>query len=143
MISPSGKRVLVALLAVTAAVVGVWAAAFPVSFHTDFPIAGRGWVSALGPYNEHLIRDVGAHYLGLLVLSVWTLRRPTPAALAVTGGAWTAFNSVHFLWHALHLGVFPVADRIGNMVALGAVLIASLLLLTPSRKPVDTAAVPE
>jgi hypothetical protein len=133
--SIGAKRWVIALLAITAAVVGVWAAAFPVSFYTDFPSPGRHWVSALGPYNEHLVRDVGGLYLALLVLSVWVWRRPTRDGLRMAGGAWLIFNSVHFLWHMLHLGVFPTIDRIGNAVTLGGVLILSLLLLLPDRTP--------
>ncbi|GIF39414.1 hypothetical protein Axi01nite_37250 [Actinoplanes xinjiangensis] len=129
----STKRLTVAALAVTAAVLGVWAAAFPLSFYADFPLPGRHWVSALGPYNEHLTRDVGGLFLALLVLSVWALRHPTPTALRVTGGAWTVFTAEHFVWHVLHLDVFPVADRIGNVVALAAMLLASILLLLPDR----------
>ena len=127
------KRLIVLLLAVSAAVVGVWAAAFPVSFYTDFPSPGRNWVSALGPYNEHLVRDVGGLYLALLVLSLWAWRRPTVTAVRMTGGAWLIFNTEHFLWHMLHLGVFPAIDKIGNAVALGGVLILSILLLLPDR----------
>ncbi|MFC7532037.1 hypothetical protein [Actinoplanes sp. GCM10030250] len=131
------KRAMLAVLAISAAVVGVWAAAFPVSFYTGFPAPGRHWVSALGPYNEHLIRDVGGLYLALLVLSVWVLRRPTQALLRMTGGAWLIFNAEHFLWHALHLDVFPLFDKIGTLVALGGVLVLSILLLIPETKRAD------
>jgi hypothetical protein len=68
---PGGKlplRVGMALLAVSPLGVGVWALFAPRSFFQDFPAAGRHWVSALGPYNEHLMRDVGALNLALLVL---------------------------------------------------------------------------
>ncbi|SCL35481.1 hypothetical protein GA0070624_5272 [Micromonospora rhizosphaerae] len=74
----AAKRWMAGLLAVAAAYQGVWAAAFPLSFYNDFPAPGLHWVAALGPYNEHLARDVGALNLALLVLSVWALRRPTP-----------------------------------------------------------------
>ncbi|GAA2514042.1 hypothetical protein [Winogradskya humida] len=127
------KRVCVLLLAVLATVVGTWAAAFPASFYRDFPSPGWGWVSALGPYNEHLVRDVGGLYLALAVLSVWTWRRPTFALLRVTGGAWLIFNAEHFLWHALHLSVFSTSHAIGILVALGVPLLLSILLLTPDR----------
>ncbi len=74
---------------------------------------------------------MGALYLALLVLSVWAWRRPTAEAMRVTGGAWLIFNSIHFLWHMLHLDMFPTIDKIGNAVALGGVLILSILLLLP------------
>ncbi|GLY97476.1 hypothetical protein [Actinoplanes sp. NBRC 103695] len=135
------KRVIAALLAVSAAYVGVWAAAFPASFYRDFPLPGRNWVSMLGPYNEHLTRDVGALYLALLVVSVWAFRRPSATAMAVTGGAWLMFNAQHFLWHSLHLSAFPMIDKIGNVTSLGVVLILSILLLLPTRE-VPTREVP-
>src|SRR3712207_2072212 len=48
------------LLASAPLVVGMWALLVPHSFYDDFPLPGRNWVSTLGPYNEHLVRDVGA-----------------------------------------------------------------------------------
>lgn len=128
------KRWIAGLLAVSAAYVGVWAAAFPVSFYNDFPGPRKNWVSILGPYSEHLVRDVGALYLALLVLSVWAWRRPTADAMRVTGGAWLIFNSIHFLWHMLHLEMFETIDKIGNAVSLGGVLVLSILLLLPVRR---------
>ncbi|MCM4082801.1 DUF4345 family protein [Paractinoplanes hotanensis] len=127
------KRWFAGILAVTAAVVGTWAAAFPMSFYSDFPGFRSGWVSTLSPYSEHLIRDVGALYLALLVLSVWAWRRPTADAMRVTGGAWLIFNAIHFLWHMLHLEMFETIDKIGNAVGLGGVLVLSILLLVPVR----------
>lgn len=103
------RAIAAAVLALNAALVGVWAGAFPLSFYRDFPFPGAHWVSALGPYNEHLVRDVGGLYLGLLVLSVATLRRPSLATTA--GGAWLVFSAEHLLWHAFHLAVFPDSTR--------------------------------
>ena len=133
--SLSAKRVVVLVLAVSAAYVGVWAAAFPASFFTGFPLPGRHWVATLGPYNEHLTRDVGALYLALLVLSVYAWRRPSETTLRMAGSAWLTFNAIHFLWHMLHLGMFPTIDRVGNAAGLGVVLLLAGLLLTPERKP--------
>lgn len=135
--SMRSKRVAVAALALNAAVVGVWAAGFPRSFYADFPLPGRGWVSGLGPYHEHLLRDVGGLYLALLVLSVWVWRRPSPPALRMTGGAWLVFSAEHFLWHGLHLHVFGTADRVAMMGSLGFVLLLSVLLLLPDRPAPD------
>jgi hypothetical protein len=132
--SLQAKRVIVLLLAVSAAVVGVWAAAFPVSFYTDFPSPGRNWVSALGPYNEHLVRDVGGLYLALLVVSLYAWRRPSTSTVRMAGSAWLIFNAEHFLWHMLHLGMFPLVDQLGNAVSLGGVLVLSMLLLVPDRE---------
>ena len=53
--------------------IGVWALAAPTSFYDSFPGLGRAWVSVDGPYNEHLIRDVGAlnMALGALFVAAW------------------------------------------------------------------------
>ncbi|AEV83989.1 hypothetical protein ACWT_2967 [Actinoplanes sp. SE50] len=119
------------MLAMSAAFVGVWAAGFPVSFYRDFPWAGAHWVSALGPYNEHLVRDVGGLYLALLVVSVGVVRRPTLRRVA--GGAWLVFSAEHLLWHALHLDAFSRVHQVTSMVALSVPLALSALLLRPER----------
>jgi hypothetical protein len=129
----SVHRACIALLAASAVVVGGWAAFLPMSFYADFPSPGRRWVSTLGPYNEHLIRDVGSMYLALFVLSAWAWWRPEPRALRMTGAAWLVFNGLHLAWHAGHLAAFPLIDRIGNAVSLAAVLAASVLLVLPAR----------
>jgi hypothetical protein len=130
----AAKRWMTGLLAVAAAYQGVWAAAFPLSFYNDFPGPGLHWVAALGPYNEHLARDVGALNLSLLVLSVWALRRPTRESMAVTGGAWLIYNAIHFLWHMLHLDVFPTVDKFAVAGTLALLLILSILLMVPVKQ---------
>lgn len=130
----AAKRWIAGVLAVAAAYQGVWAAAFPLSFYNDFPGPGLHWVAALGPYNEHLARDVGALNLSLMVLSVWALRRPTREAMAVTGGAWLIYNAIHFLWHVLHLDVFATVDKISVAGILGGLLILSILLVLPVKE---------
>jgi hypothetical protein len=132
------KRVVAGLLAVLSAVLGVWAGGFPLSFYQDFPFPGWHWVSLLGPYNEHLLRDFGATMLALLVFTVWVWRRPTVEKLRITGSAWLVFSAVHFLYHLLHLGVFTTVHRVGNVVALALILVLPVLLLLPDRPaPVD------
>lgn len=130
----AAKRWIAGVLAVAAAYQGVWAAAFPLSFYRDFPGPGLHWVAALGPYNEHLARDVGALNLALLVLSGWALRRATSEAMVVTGGAWSIYNAIHFLWHVLHLEVFPLIDKISVVAILGGLLILSVLLMLPVKQ---------
>ncbi|MFF5081395.1 hypothetical protein ACFY36_30475 [Actinoplanes sp. NPDC000266] len=127
------KRIAAGVLAFLAAVLGVWAGGFPLSFYNDFPISGWQWVSLLGPYNEHLTRDFGATMLALLVFTVWAWRTPTVEKLRVTGWAWLLFSVVHMLWHLLHLGVFTTAHKIGNVVALALILLPAALLVLPDK----------
>jgi hypothetical protein len=67
---------------------GLWALSAPRSFYDDYPLAGRAWISTLGPYNEHLVRDVGAGLLalGMLVaLAAFLLER---RLVQVSLGVW-------------------------------------------------------
>lgn len=70
-------RVGLAVLAAMQALVG-WALVAPREFYDGFPIAGHAWVALLPPYNEHLVRDVGAFSLALTVVlgaaAVWPER---------------------------------------------------------------------
>ncbi len=129
------KRVVAAVLAVSAADVGFWADLAPRSFYNSFPLAGHHWVSMLGPYNEHLTRDVGGLYLGLLVISVWAVLRPGSETFAMVGAGWLAFSIPHFIFHMVHLDNFGTTDKIGNVVTLAGTVILAALLLSPTGRP--------
>lgn len=118
------------LLSVRALIVGLWALFLPRSFYEDFPSAGREWVSTLGPYNGHLLADVGAMYLAvgvLLALAAVSLGGEIGRASLVT---WLVFAVPHLVYHAatLHHYELPI-DRVGNVVGLGFVVLLPLVLL--------------
>src|SRR3954452_9202699 len=99
-------QVLLAIVAVGYAGVGLWAALAPRSFYDDFPGGGRHWVSPDGPFNEHLVRDVGTLNLALMALALAALVRPGRYLVQVAAGA-TLVNSLpHLLYHAAHLSPF-------------------------------------
>lgn len=105
--------------------VGIWATVAPRGFYDDFPGGGRMWVSADGPYNEHLIRDVGAWSLGMAVVvaaALWTLSRP----LVITVGAAAAVLGLpHAVYHARHADVF---DSGGDaVVSIGGLFLSVLV----------------
>jgi hypothetical protein len=121
------------ILAVVQGVVGVWALLAPASFYASFPASGHAWVALLPPYNEHLIRDVGALNLALAV--------PLTAA-AVTGqwllsavaiGSIAVFAVPHAVYHALHLDGFSTSDAVAQSAGIGLhlalVAVVGLLLL--------------
>ena len=67
-------RVWLTLLGLVGLFVGTWATFFPRSFYDDFPAgSGHAWVAADGPYNEHLVRDVGALNLALAAVAIAAL----------------------------------------------------------------------
>jgi hypothetical protein len=118
-----------AALAAPLVAIGGWALLAPHSWYEDFPGGGRGWVSALGPYNEHLVRDFGALYLGLGLLLVFagvTLGRQVVQASL---GVLLVFSVPHFVYHLTELEALPTGDNIANMITLGlGVLLPAVLL---------------
>ncbi len=111
------------------ATVGLWATLAPRSFYSSFPGAGHDWVALLPPYNEHLVRDVGALNLGFAVLLAWAAatlnRQVTQAALVVC----TVSALPHFAFHLSHLDGVNTADAVGQMVTLGLMVVLPLALL--------------
>lgn len=128
-------RVLLWLLAVFGALPGVWAEYFPESFYRDFPGVRTGWIAADGPYNEHLIRDVGAMFLALSVLAAIAAISGQLLAARLAGAAWLVFSGLHFAYHVRHLGVYEPIDQWLNMIIEGGnVLLALAVLLIPGRQ---------
>ena len=130
------RRIILWLLNAIGAVVGAWALLAPRSFYDTFPSAGFGpWVGVDGPFNEHLIRDVGAMYLALGGASIGSLIWRSELAFRILGIAWTIFGVLHFAYHALHLSHMPMLDAVGEMIALGVSLLLGIVLLIPTRDP--------
>lgn len=126
------QQVAAALLTLSAAYVGVWALSDPVSFNKDFPFSGHHWVSLAGPYNEHLIRDVGGLYLALGVLTLWSVLRPRRDLLVAVGIAWEVFSIPHLLFHADHLAGLTTFDKVAETGSLGLTVLLAALLLLPA-----------
>ncbi len=60
----AAQRVVAVVLAASGLYAGLWAATTPRSFYDSFLGLHRAWVSVDGPFNEHLVRDVGAALVG-------------------------------------------------------------------------------
>jgi hypothetical protein len=67
---------------------------------------GRVWVSIDGPYNEHLVRDVGAAVLGLGLVALVALFRREAVLTAVAGLGSLAFGLPHVIYHARNLDTY-------------------------------------
>jgi hypothetical protein len=124
-------RVLLGILTISAATVGAWAAFTPRSFYDDFPGLGQIWVAVDGPYNEHLVRDVGALNLALAVVSICALLTLARATIVASALAWLAYGIPHVIYHARHLGVFDTGEAtavIGSVASTSVVALAVLWL---------------
>lgn len=126
-------------MAVVSAGAGSWALFLPRLFYEDLPLPGRHWVSALGPYNEHLVRDVGALYLAFSVMlagaAVFLERRLVQVSLV----AWLVSAVPHLVYHMSMLHHFPLLiDTAGQMVGYGfGVLLPSILLFLSEPRPLS------
>jgi hypothetical protein len=117
------------VLAALALLPGVWGTIWPRSFFDDFPGAGNAWVAAFPPYNEHLVRDVGAFYLGygalLLGAALVTRRRLVQIALV----AWLVATIPHGIFHVRHLNELDTTQAVMQSVVLGIMALLPLWLL--------------
>ncbi|GAA1058570.1 hypothetical protein GCM10017608_35590 [Agromyces luteolus] len=130
------SRIHSAALAASAAIaffVGGWAFFAPRSFYDSFPGVLGTWISTDGAFNEHLIRDVGAMYLGLGVASVAGLVWRSPVVFRTLGLAWTVFGALHLGYHVTHLGHQDAADDVAAITSLTIALALGVVLLIPGR----------
>jgi hypothetical protein len=127
-------------LAVIQASSGIWALVAPSSFYDDFPAGRGGWVSALGPYNEHMTIDYGSMSLamiGLLVAAAVFLER---RLVMVAAGVYLLWAIPHFIYHLATLGEHETGDAIGNAVGLAITVGLPLAILLAARRNAPAAA---
>ncbi len=129
-------RVLLLVLGVLFGLVpGVWAAFLPESFYSDFPVLRPPWVAVDGPFNEHLIRDVGAMFLALAVVALVAATTGGVASARLAGLAWLVFSSLHFAYHVAHLDVYETLDQWLNVVSqIATIAVALAVLLIPAAR---------
>jgi hypothetical protein len=123
------RQVALVVIAGGAALVGVWAQGFPRSFYDDFPGAGRMWVAVDGPFNEHLVRDVGGLNLGLAFVAVLALVTGSLVVSRAAGGAALLYGVPHLAYHALHLDGFDTTDAVAMLVSLSLTALAGVAAL--------------
>jgi hypothetical protein len=115
-------------MAVAVGLVAAWILIAPKHFYDEFPGPSQ-WVSALPPYNEHLIRDFGSAGLGLAVLAglaaVWMERRLVQvAAIALFLG-----SLPHAIYHLTTTEAYSTADNIFSLAGLYLEVLLPLLIL--------------
>jgi hypothetical protein len=124
------ERSCVALLGLMFLPAGLQAAFFPQSFFDDFPL-GRGWIAATeAVYSEHLVRDVGALFLALVIVSLWAWWEP--ALCLPVAVAWLVQGTLHFVYHAGHLDHFDGTDAFGIMLTLVLAPVLAIVAIVAS-----------
>jgi len=120
------RRIPVAILAFTGLELGLWIQFAPRSFYDTFPGAGHQWVSPLGPYNEHLLRDFGAMNLALGGLALVATVRFDRVLTRVTSALWFVFSVQHLAYHSWHYDMLSGSDRWSSLFSLAVVVAASV-----------------
>lgn len=127
-------RIVLAVMAASGAVVGAWALLAPGSFYDDFPGGGRHWISADGPFNEHLLRDFGGLNLGLAAVAL--IAAVTLGAVVVRAAAVGSllYGVPHLLYHLNHLDKYDASDQVANIASLSIAVVLPLVALALSRR---------
>jgi len=118
-------RIALAILVVSALLVGLPATLAPRTFYDDFPFVAH-WVDLLPPYNSHLVTDVGGLYLGFAVVFAWAARSLDPTLVRAACAGWLLTASIHFVFHATHLDGFGAADAVAELASLAFLLLPPL-----------------
>jgi hypothetical protein len=129
------QRIALGYVALVALQIGVWAQFAPQSFYDDFPGFGRAWVSVDGPYNEHLVRDVGGLYLALAVLVIAaavTLSRHLIVAASVAVIVSGVPHLVYHLFNTDGLSSGDLALSIGGLTLFAAIPVALIVTSRPA-----------
>ncbi len=139
-------RIALGYLALVSLEIGLWAQFAPRSFYDHFPGLGRTWVSVDGPYNEHLVRDVGGLNLGLaavLIVALVTLSRPTIIAAAAASLLYGIPHLVYHIFNTDGLASGDIAVSLGGLALFAVVPIALIAVSLKISAPAGRLASPK
>jgi hypothetical protein len=114
-VSARWSRAGLVFVAAIQAEIGIWGLLAPHSFFTTFPGAGHHWVSELGTYNEHLVRDYAAAELGFTVLLLLTALWFTRTLVLAAGFAFLAATVPHLLYHLTTTDSLSTGDNLASL----------------------------
>jgi hypothetical protein len=114
-------------------VIGAWALFAPHAFYDNFPTSASHWVAGLGPYDEHLVRDVGSLLMAIGVLQVWAAARLSLLLVRVALVVGLVYGIPHLIFHASETGSMSTGDNVVNITMLALAVIAALVLLALTR----------
>jgi hypothetical protein len=140
MLRTAGRAAL-ALLAIAQAEIGIWGLLAPHGFYTGFPGLGHHWVSPIGPYDEHLIRDYAALELGFAVLlasaAIWFERR----LVLIASAAFLAGTLPHLAYHLTTTDHLSTADNAASLGSFAIEIVLAVLAMAVVARARDDALV--
>lgn len=113
-----GVRGWTVALGIGALLQGLWAFGWPGDFYDRFPVEGAGWVSTLGPFNEHLTTDVGAALIGMGTAAIYSARHVSSAGLAAVTAGFAVFGAAHLAFHLGELHHFEAGSVAAQLFSL-------------------------
>jgi hypothetical protein len=122
------------LLALPSVVIGVWTLVAPHDFYVNFPGGGRHWVSALPPYNEHLLRDFGSANLTIAIVLIGAAlvleRRLVEVALV----GFIVGTLAHLGYHVTTTEHYSTGDNVASFAGFAVELLLAVALLALTRQ---------
>ena len=128
-------RILLVFMAVPSVLIGLWAGFAPQGFYDDFPGGGHSWIAPDGPFNEHLVRDVGVLNLALAVVTIAAAVWLTRPLVRATACAWLVYSVPHLVYHVLHREALGPSDQVSSLTSLALVPALALTVLVVSARP--------
>ena len=137
-------RIALGYVALLSLQIGVWALLAPRSFYDDFPGLGRTWVNVDGPYNEHLIRDVGGLNLALAIIVIAAAVTLGRTLIYTAVGAALAFGLPHLIYHVVNADLLDADDNVVSLTGLALAVALPLSVawvtsrhLEPAENPLE------
>ena len=127
-------------LAAPVIVVGGWALLAPRNWYDNFPVDSANWISSLGAFQEHLVRDFGSLYLALGLLLLFAgivLDRLLVQTVLVAS---LVFQVPHLIFHAANTEPLSTASNAVNLALLAVGLLVTLVLLGMTTRDVPRTA---
>ncbi len=135
MSTPAGSgdgalRLSLIVLAVLAGVLGIFGVVSPHCFYRTIP-----GVDMLGPYNQHLLSDVGGFYLAFAVVFAGAASSMDRALVRMACVGFLIAQTIHFIYHVTHLKGFGLGMAVIQTVLLGLMLAVPSICLWLSSRP--------
>jgi hypothetical protein len=130
------------VLAFPSAVIAVWGLISPRGFYDSFPGAGRHWVSALPPYNEHLLRDFAAASLAIVIFLVGAAIVLERRTIQVAVIAFLAYSLPHLGYHLTTTDHYSTGDNFGSLGGFVVTLVIAVGLLALTREVSEPSGAP-
>jgi hypothetical protein len=131
------------LLALPSVVIGLWTLVAPHDFYVNFPGGGRHWVSAIPPYNEHLLRDFGSASLTIAIVLLGAALFLERHLVQVALVSYIVGTLAHFGYHLTTTEHYATGDNLASLGGFAVELILALALLFLAREMVRASAAPQ